>query len=153
MSKRSTLAFAGWRIAITAATTAVATVFAITQASALTQENDLATATSSSSSGPWKCAENVYAEVCFSADGDWFRVKDNLADSHSAVGYWSVRKPDGTTIRYGYIYNQGGNGSVRYKNKDLPEGQGMLIRPCRGHWNSGSDPTNCTGDFWVTTSG
>lgn len=141
------------RIAITAATTAAATVFGITQASALTQENDLATATSSSTSGPWKCASNVSAEVCYSAAGDWFKVKDSNADGYSGVAYWSVRDPGGFTVRYGYIYNTSGNGTVRYKNKDLPEGYSMLMQPCRGKWanKANEDPSSCTGQFYVST--
>ncbi|MFF0738963.1 hypothetical protein ACFYVL_01060 [Streptomyces sp. NPDC004111] len=126
-------------------------MFSITQATALTQERDLASATSSSTSGPWKCTNNVYAEVCFSEDGDWFKIKDKEADGHSGVVHWSVIEPNGYTIRYGYIYNASGNGTVRYKNKNLPEGKAILIQPCHGDWGKDERPSGCTGQFYAGT--
>ncbi|MFE9991424.1 hypothetical protein ACFYRK_31760 [Streptomyces sp. NPDC005381] len=139
------------RIATVVGTTVVATLFTITQASAITHEQDHATATTTTSSGPWTCTADAYTQVCFSPDGDWFHIQDREADGKSAVAEWTIENTiDGSATRWGDIWMTAGNNEWRYQNKDLPEASRLKIRTCHGDYE-GHVVASCLNTLYVST--
>lgn len=141
------------RIATVIAATAAAFTLLTTQASAITWEDDeVATATSTSTNGPWNCSSSSQVDVCFAGDGDWFYVADTYADGMSAVAFWELRNSSGTLVRGGTIWNTSGAGESRYKNKDFTEGYKLKFRACRAHWGSTSYEPNDCGAWYVQSA-
>ncbi|MFB8353019.1 hypothetical protein [Streptomyces niveus] len=93
--------------------------------------HELATELSRPGLNEWVCAETSSARGCFYHDGDWFSVSDLKSDGHSAVVYWQL-----TNGRWGYIWNNAGNATMRYKNKDFPEDMDVEIWACTGEWGT-----------------
>lgn len=138
------------RIATVAGTIAAATLLTDTPALALAFEDEIATATTTASDGPWYCENSVGAEVCFTHDGDWIFVRDMKADGKSALMSWQVQ--DGNNvIRWGYTWNTSGAGEYRYKNKDFPEGKVIQFWACQNDYSKGEPDESCSPGRKVTT--
>lgn len=125
------------RIATVVGAIAAATMLTVTTAHA-TDGDELATATTISSGGPWSCAvSSGSASACFTANGDWFEISDLKADGHSAVATWELVRPsDGRIVRWGHIWNTSGVYTTRYKNKDFTEGYIVYWHACVGEWGT-----------------
>lgn len=68
--------------------------------------------------------------VTFQSYGEVFRVYDQVADGHSAVGlYWL---PDGSGPHL--IWNSNGNGSSVTANLEFAEGSWVTYRACLGEY-------------------
>ncbi|MFC9755578.1 hypothetical protein [Streptomyces sp. NPDC056921] len=120
------------RIATVIAASMGAFALLSTQAFAITWETDVATATSSSSGGPWTWLKTDDVGAAFAAAGDWFFISDNRADGMSADVQWQLKNSSGTLVRGGSIWMKEGAGDSRYKNKDFTEGYKLTWRVCRG---------------------
>ena len=120
---------------VLAATAAAFTLFT-SQASAIDWEKDVATATTTTASPPWSGEVTAYATARFTADGDWFWVKDNAKDGKSAVIKWELRNTSGTLVRGGSVWMTEGVGEGRYQNKDFTEGYKLYYKVCPIEWGS-----------------
>ncbi|MEU9364968.1 hypothetical protein AB0D78_14320 [Streptomyces avermitilis] len=130
------------RIGAVAGTLSAAILLTITQASAISPENERATAVDGPSSA--ECAESGEsastgwdAIVCYTAEGDWLEIDDRNSDGSSAVMDWEIRDYENKVVRYGATFNADGGNTVRYKNKDFPDGNTTIrFRACLGHWST-----------------
>ncbi|HEY3001621.1 MAG TPA: hypothetical protein VGJ44_04670 [Kribbellaceae bacterium] len=74
---------------------------------------------------------NCAGKVTFTSYGEVFKIYDQSADGHSAVGvYWL---PDGSSH---VMWNPNGNGSVVTVNLELAEGSWVTYRACLGEYGT-----------------
>lgn len=116
---------------------AASTLLASTPSAAVTWEVDHATATTwPSGTDPHKCSSNSAGWGCFRPGGDWFAVADLLTDKHSVVVRWKTFDPDTNALhRQGTIWNSAGTNTIRYQNKNFPEGDRIEWEICTGDWD------------------
>ncbi|MFD5743980.1 hypothetical protein ACFXJM_24380 [Streptomyces massasporeus] len=122
-------------VTVVAAAAAAFTLFT-SQASAIDWERDFATATTTSSPGPWQVRGNTWVAGLFAKNGDWFEVQDLEADGKSGFVMWELRNDSGVLVRGGKIWMTKGNGEARYHNKNFPEGYNLKWRACAGDYGS-----------------
>lgn len=122
-----------------------------TQASAITWEENSATALAPSASGSnvWAYGPNEDANAAFQENGDWFFISDNRADGYSAATQWRLNNTSGTLVRGGTIWMRQGAGESRWQDKDFTEGYKLQFRICRGVYG-GTSVEHCSG--WVYTT-
>lgn len=137
------------RIATVVGAAAAATMLTISTAFAV-DGNEVASATSTTSNGPWECAYHTTPSyACFAEDGDWFKIADLDKDGNSQVAQWYLVRPaDDFTVRAGAIWNTDGYLTTRYKNKDFAEGYIVHWRVCDGNWGTKDIYENSCG-AWV----
>ncbi|MFJ7292482.1 hypothetical protein [Streptomyces collinus] len=124
------------RMATVAAAAAAAFTLLTSQASAIDWEHDVATATTTSSPGPWQVRGNIFVSGLFAKNGDWFEVNDLEADDQSAFVMWELRNDSGVLVRGGKIWMTKGNGEGRYQNKNFTEGYNLKWRACAGDYGA-----------------
>lgn len=125
------------RIATVIGAVAVATMLTVTNASAVTIEEDVASGTTSPGPTTICTPSGSWSQACFYADGDWFGVRDTWEDELSGVIDWRVENP--TThqvVRAGHVWNHSGSDAGwRWKNKDFPEDYILYFKSCRGSYS------------------
>jgi hypothetical protein len=91
-----------------------------------------------STSGPpsgLPCAQTTGSRVCFQADGDYWWVRDTVADGSYADVYWEAGQ-DSTNYRRGECRNRHGYGTWAVCNKNYVEGRIIFFqaeRCCKYH--------------------
>lgn len=120
------------------AAAAAAWAVAISPACAVSAEYDVTESTTGGTTLQFTaCRVASYGQSCFAPTGEWFSVEDDKADGHSPVVYWELYKKDSAgdftvRTRFGYIWHNGGNGTIGYQNKSFPEGLKVEFQLCLG---------------------